>query len=138
TANPWPPRASATADRGGKVAPKSRPAPPGLQRNGHLLQDSIGQSTPEGRSGSTRGARSSPACSPAQDPHHPGPLLPPPPHPPHPEKRGSWRERIAEKGGTGQEATASKVRCAYLQYFHSAHSAPYQLHPFSQDPLFSR
>src|SRR5262249_50070603 len=41
TANPWPPRTSATADRGGEVAPKSRPAPPGLQRNGHLLQESM-------------------------------------------------------------------------------------------------
>src|SRR4051812_31357991 len=33
---------------------------------------------------------------PTQDPHHPGPLLPPPPHPPHREKR----ERLAKRRKT--------------------------------------
>src|SRR3954465_14524751 len=35
-----------------------------------------------------------PPVPPAQDPHHPGPLLPPPPHPPHREKREKSKKAV--------------------------------------------
>src|SRR5258708_2594082 len=49
---------------------------------------------------------------PSQDPHHPGPLLPPPPHPPHREKRERLvkRERPREIGKTASTGPPLPVR----------------------------
>src|SRR5947209_11278330 len=44
---------------------------------------------------------------PTQDPHHPGPLLPPPPNPPHREKREkSKKGRQGQQGQKGREETS--------------------------------
>src|SRR5216683_2765624 len=56
-------------------------------------------------------------ASPSQDPHHPGPLLPPPPNPPHREKRetceaaptGSPLSRCGGLGGGGRGGQGVRV-----------------------------
>src|SRR6185295_292694 len=91
-----PPEAPSGSRRaGGSAGPKPTPPSISVRNRGRGVAGGL-----------TSEALTLPESSPAQDPHHPGPLLPSPPSPLHREKREKGKK--GRKGQQGQQGRTAR------------------------------